>query len=799
MQRVSPNGLLLALTFWILAVVCVPFAQAEPAAMPSELPVLAEGSGLGRMSDQLDLIRQKVAGDSNDDFLLALRQAAMQVQRLADAFSDLRSADIERVDDQLKVLGPEQAGEAENLASQRQQLMQDRVALLDEQRQANQLVQSAADLSAQISNLRRSLFNSQISTRVASPLSPKFWSQLVPLSGDDLSRLRGLWADASSMLHDAFSSERNGLFIASLVASGLLWSVGRYLLERLLAWSMIRWLPEGRMRRTGFALGVGLISLITIGGAVSLSLWGLESSAQLPPSIATLGSQLMSVVVFCACVTGLGRALLMPSRPSWRLPPVPNPVASALAWFPPLLALALVIVVTQDRINSVIASSLALTVATYGLTAFVTALLFAVALLRYQYVRRRSGLGQPQGIAGLMAFVASAWVGFILAALFIGYLSLAYFLTVKLLWISVVAASAYLVIAFYGDFCEALFSPRLPGGLALASAFGLPQRHQAQLSTLLTGLGRSLLLFIAVMLALLPSGSSPGDFLGVNHWRGLDKPLWGLNILPQDILLAVGFFLVGLQGIRVLKRWLSDELLPDTNLDTGMRASLVTLVGYLGFILLAVVVLSTVHIDLSSLTWVISALSVGIGFGLQAIVQNFISGLILLTERPVKVGDWVSLDGVEGDIRRINVRATEIQMSDHSTVIVPNSQFISLKVRNVTMESALGVVGIHLTLPLDTDMRQVRDLLLKVYGEHAAILETPAPSVRLNDLASNGIILTVTGYVSGPRLVSDTRSDLLFTILEALREQKIALSSPQSLRLIEGGQDGDGNQGGAVG
>ena len=169
-----------------------------------------------------------------------------------------------------------------------------------------------------------------------------------------------------------------------------------------------------------------------------------------------------------------------------------------------------------------------------------------------------------------------------------------------------------------------------------------------------------------------------------------------------------------------------------------MQASLVTLIGYIGFVLVVGVVMSTLHISLTNLTWVVSALSVGIGFGLQAIVQNFISGLILLTERPVKVGDWVSLAGVEGDIRRINVRATEIQMSDRSTVIVPNSQFITQNVRNVTMGNALGVVGITLTLPLETDVLQIRELLLQAFTEHEAILDAPAPSVNFKDLTNSG-------------------------------------------------------------
>ncbi len=170
-------------------------------------------------------------------------------------------------------------------------------------------------------------------------------------------------------------------------------------------------------------------------------------------------------------------------------------------------------------------------------------------------------------------------------------------------------------------------------------------------------------------------------------------------------------------------------------------------------------------------------------------MQNFISGLILLTERPVKVGDWVSLAGVEGDIRRINVRATEIQMSDRSTVIVPNSQFITQNVRNVTMGNALGVVGITLTLPLDTDVSQIRDLLLAAFMEHEAVLDTPAPSVTFKDLTAAGLIISVSGYVNSPRLVGGTRSDLLFTVLSRLREVGVALSAPQSMVLISEDQN----------
>ncbi|WP_323114913.1 DUF3772 domain-containing protein [Pseudomonas guariconensis] len=752
-----------------------------------ELPALEENASLEQLSDRLDQVRQGLTSEANDDLLSQLRQAALQVQRQADAVGTQRTTDVERLDDQLKVLGPVLPDEAESITRQRKQLSDEKKQVLAEQQQAIQLTQSARDLATQIVNLRRSQFNSQVTTRAASPLNPAFWSSLIRPTDEDVARLRDLRGEAADAVASAFSADHRWLFIGSLAAALLVWTWVRRLLERLLANAMVRWLPEGRLRRSALALSVSLATLSTIGGSVSLVRWGLESSAELGNDIASLVNHILTLVVFSAFIAGLGRAMLMLQRPSWRLPPIPDEVASALGWFPKLLALALMVLLTQERINSVIGTSLALTVATNGLTALVVSLIFVAALVCYRRARKQHQLERAPGLAGLIPFVIVVWVGLILLALLIGYLTLAYFLTAKLLWVSVVGTCAYLLVTVFGDLCETLLSPRQPGGLALASALGLQQRHQAQASTILAGIGRTLLLFVAALLVLMPSGTSPGELLlSLADWDDTGGKLLGnLNIVPQDILLAVAMFLGGLFAIRVVKRWLSERLLPETDMDAGMRASLVTLVGYLGFLFLAMLVMTTLRINLTSLTWVVSALSVGIGFGLQQIVQNFISGLILLTERPVKVGDWVSLAGVEGDIRRINVRATEIQMSDRSTVIVPNSQFISQNVRNVTMGNALGVVGITLTLPLETDANKVRELLLTAFREHEAILDAPASSVTFKDLTASGMVLSVSGYVSSPRQVSGARSDLLFTVLGRLRDEGIALSSPQSMVLLQ--------------
>jgi small-conductance mechanosensitive channel len=239
--------------------------------------------------------------------------------------------------------------------------------------------------------------------------------------------------------------------------------------------------------------------------------------------------------------------------------------------------------------------------------------------------------------------------------------------------------------------------------------------------------------------------------------------------------------LIGGVVLRLFKRWLGNKLLPKTSLDVGMQTSIVTLLGYVGAILVFVLVLGTLKVDVQSIAWIASALSVGIGFGLQAIVQNFISGLILLAERPVKVGDWVSISGVEGDIRRINVRATEIQLSDRSTMIVPNSQLITQNVRNVTLANALGRVQIRLPMPLSSDAGKVRQIIFDILRNHPVTLTTPSPNVQLDSIDSGSMMFVCTAYVSNPRDGGMVKSDLLFEILDRLRQANLPLTTPQDM------------------
>ena len=158
----------------------------------------------------------------------------------------------------------------------------------------------------------------------------------------------------------------------------------------------------------------------------------------------------------------------------------------------------------------------------------------------------------------------------------------------------------------------------------------------------------------------------------------------------RALLTAAVVLVVMLIVTRVVQRWLETELLPRTTIEPSLQLSIATIFGYIGAITAISLALTGLGFDLQKIALIAGALSVGIGFGLQSIVSNFVSGLILLTERPIRVGDSIVVKGEEGWVRRVRVRATEIETFDRASVIIPNSELITGVVKNWTRANRLG-------------------------------------------------------------------------------------------------------------
>jgi potassium efflux system protein len=690
---------------------------------------------------------------------------------------------------QLGVLGPvpldDAAAEQSDIAAQRVALTEQKNKVDTTLKTLAALKASASDLITQIAGMRRSLLESELTLSTRSILNPGFWSPIMAPSMEDRQRLRMFFDQAKQVVAAAWQPGQR-LFTSTLLLLALvIWTLGRRLAEQGLTWLCIHRMPEGRLRRSSLALASMLATVLTVGVALHLLFYAFTRQSPLTPMLATFSQEFEKIAYTCVLITALSRALLSTHHPSWRLPALADPVALVLQPYPRILAGGLLVLVTMNQVINVSGMSSGVVIAGRGIAALVVALVVAHLLLRTGKVRKAvvaAGDAPEAGrtFAGVLYTITSLAMVITLLSLLTGYVSLARFITYELVWVFLILCGFYLLMQCFKDACEYLFSVKSPSGKGLKQMLGIEDRRLDQISTVLSGVGRAGLLLLALITLFVGGvGTTLGQLLtnvfSILGGAGLRK----LNIIPGHLLNATLALLIGIYLIRTLGRWLDKEFLPKTDMDPGMRASLTTLFANIGYALVILLTLSSLGVQWTNLAWIVSALSVGIGFGLQEIVKNFVSGLILLTERPVKVGDLISISGVEGDIRRINVRATEIQLSDRSIVIVPNSQLISQNLRNVTLGgSAQGVATLELTFPLDIDPEQVKNLLYDTYCEHETILDKPAPVVRFSKLTPEGITLTITGYVGSPRIVGTTKSDLLFEILKRLGAAGIELAKP---------------------
>ncbi|MGN2243162.1 DUF3772 domain-containing protein [Frateuria sp. GZRR33] len=775
-----------------LLMAALPALHAQDAPAGTNPPTVSPAQALDDLRDQLDSIKSTLKGKPDDRTLADLRTTALSVQDQAEQLAATLAPQMDSLDARLAVLGPAPAKgappEAAEVASQRRQLDKAKSNLDAQVKQAQLLGEEGMQLAAQVSGLRRDQFQAQLASRTATPLGSAFWTEPARSLPDDLARLKRLRAQIAEAWHDAWQAPNRLPLVLCLGAALLLLLAGRFLLERLLVFLATRVMPDSHLRRSATAFGIAVGAAVVFGLAAQLVRLGLNWNDTLDPDLDELALSLVRRVSFAAFVAGLGRALLAVRHPSWRLPTLSNAAAHRLRLFPGLLATATLLLSVVERINSAIGASLAATVATRGVIALVVSGLVGLALLRLGQARRAllasgSAPAQRPLWVGLLAGAAALAVVLSWIAVALGYIALAFFLATQMLWIGVLIGALYLLLHLVHDLIATLLAPNARSGQRLQAAFGLPPRTLEQAATVLSGISRVLILLLAIGALLAPFGTDPQDLAARMGQRFGNLTLGELTIDPSTVFEALAVFVLGLVAVRVLKRWLGDQLLPKTTLEPGMQSSVVTLLGYVGGVLVFALALAALNVSLQSIAWIASALSVGIGFGLQAIVQNFISGLILLAERPVKVGDWVSLAEVEGDIRRINVRATEIQMWDRSTVIVPNSQLITQNVRNVTLANAQGRVQIKLPMPLDTDARRVRQIILDAFLGHPTILGTPEPNVQLEHVDTLGIHFVATGYVPSPREVGGVRSDLLLAILERLRIERLPLIRPQDMRI----------------
>ncbi len=702
-------------------------------------------------------------------------------ERLRDQIADI-GPKLDAAKARLEQLGPKPkdgaAPEGQDVARDRAE-REAATADLDEiSRLARALLLQAEQLTAQVSDRRRAAFTSALFQRSYSVLGTDLWVTVARSFPRDLRALNLLGEDAWRRFEGRSSPGTLTLLALALGIGAALHLARREIAPRL-------------VRRHAAAVGVsparkalaawGILAVETLPAAAGsfIAYQALTLLDVLPPRLVPVAAALLFGLAILAFLQGLGDSLFAPDRPAWRIIEVPDGVSGALLSLG--LAFAAVVLIGRvfDSLNQAIASGLALSVAVKAATAIVAAIVLAFLLRRLvdDTPRDEACLGPyiPSGpaIAGPVRLVGWILVATVVAGTLGGYVAFANFLLDQIIWL--VSIAGLLGLALFA--CDRLIGGTLREdsrvSLTLQSNLGLRRRSLQQLGIVASGVGRVVLIIAAAMVALAPWGIESGDVTSNLRAAFFGFKVGDATISLSTTIASILLFASVIAVMRIVQRWLVGTLLPTTELDAGLRNSIGTATGYLGFFAAGAAAFSYLGLSLEKIAIVAGALSVGIGFGLQSIVNNFVSGLILLWERPIRVGDLVVVGDGEGYVRRISVRATEIETFDRSTVIVPNSSLISGVVKNRMRNDVTGRVILTVNVLRNQDPARAAELLIEHAKAHPDVLAEPPPRVVFKKIGDTWLEFDLISYVDDVAKQLRVQSDLNFAVFKALVDQGI--------------------------
>lgn len=775
-----------ALALLSLSLASSALAQAPP---PGPDGLAADAATVDQAQADLRGILAEAHGKHLGDSDLKARLALIPPlrTRLATAIGDLAPR-LGDVDARLAQLGPAPSAgqppeDAENAATRRG-LTRFRGQVDSEIKQARLLDVEASQAAKFLADQLRANFAARLWTQSRSILDPTLWRDFIAALPADLAKLADAVAEETRLMTGAARSGPQLVYwLSALILALALVGPARVWLNRLgYRRAAAGPSPPSSLRRSAFALWrVSVATLTPL--AAGIVLRGAFTDA-LTPEFHEAAGLAIRVVVFVALLRGLGRAVLSPTRPAWRLAPLPDAVVARLASFPTVIAAAAGVAGLVSGLNSIFAAGLPTSIASDCVTLVleigaVGGALAMVGRARTEHLDQDAAAAEARSRLPWVITALAAWMALAAAAgaVLTGYLALASFLMHETIWIGSALAAIFLLLRLSDDLFPAALSPGAPVGRAIKTAIGLSNGALNQIGVLMSGLCRLGLLLFGWATILAPFGASADDIVGRITATNWVLHIGQVAVSPGAVLGAVALFMVGLLFTRAVRGWLETQYLPHTRMDVGVRTSLAAAVSYGGVVVAVLFTFAYLGLSLTQIALFASALSVGIGFGLQAIINNFVSGLILLVERPVKVGDWIAIGDLEGDVKAINIRATEIEMMDRSTLIVPNSDLISKTVRNVTHGATIGRVRIILRIEPTVDPEAMRGLMLGRMKAHPEILAQPAASVFLSDVRDGALEFTAFAYVASPRSAYRVRSELLFQIVPDLRARGIALAS----------------------
>ncbi|TPL52689.1 mechanosensitive ion channel family protein [Mesorhizobium sp. B2-2-4] len=728
------------------------------------------------LTTKTDNFDKKIQQDGDDDATLVdirlqLEELSRQSLNSALAFRTRLS----EINSRLEQLGPAPAAgqppEPDIVSTERQ-------ALVSEKAEINAVIAQAQTLSIRISgmidkigNMRRELFRNLLTKRYV--LSDALSSQVLSDARDEFGNF---YKAVSSWLSFAFRFKFQAVLAATFVALGLalvLLVGGRRLFGRVFEADPSNEDPS-YLSRLSVAFWSTLLPTLAVGAFLGSTIFFFNYYNVLRGDIGLFLNALATVIGGVFCVNRLANAALEPRLPNWRLIPVETGPARWLVRLTTAMAVVIGVNYFLSIVNDNMGWPLSLTIArSFGAALIVGVILILMAMLRP--FKARDGSWRPW--PAWLRYTSLALGFFTIIAALLGYIGLALFVSFQ-----VVVTGTALVTAYIGFLSAQAIGDE--GAFANTSIGRWLSANSSYEDTALDQLGLVVSVAINVMivlvflpLILLMWGFQLGDIQAWAYKLATGINIGSVTISVTGILSGIVVFIIGYFLTRWFQGWLDGSVMARGKVDTGVRNSIRLAVGYAGVALAALIGISAAGIDLSSLALVAGALSLGIGFGLQNVVSNFVSGLILLAERPFKVGDWIVAGDISGTVKKISVRATEIETFQRQSVILPNSNLINNAVGNWTHRNKLGRIDIKVGVAYGSDVKQVHAVLLEIARGHPLVLKNPEPFVLFSNFGPAALEFEIRLFLADVMNGNIVQNDIRFTVLETFSDQHIEIPS----------------------
>ncbi|MFM7083947.1 MAG: mechanosensitive ion channel domain-containing protein [Hyphomicrobium sp.] len=757
------------------------------------------------LKSAIEALEKDVEVAKNNDEALARQR--VEIDALisgADLYLESLQPRYQGLQQQIEKLGPaplkDQPLEAPAIAAERSHISALSSAIDGAIKTTGLIQYRARELLSHVQELRTQIFTSELFRRHQSPYTLAAWNDILETIPEIMDTLKWTAWRWQRTVQD------NLISLVAIISSSLVLYLGlalsrKKILSQRLDGKKVFAAPF--FHRAGVAGWVALLlvvpsslALIIISfGFDHLGLWFLDKERHvysvLPPLLTYIG------------VRSLALAIFEPSRPQWRILNLDNTAASSLSNTLTAIGFVYAVDYLLKEAIRILAMPLSVSIIVATLSSLALALLlFKIVFTRFspqqqsffeedpfteKFASSPQEFFKKQNLAEEVSrlypfYMKIPLVGitlFILGASLSGYVALGRFIAQQV----IVSGSLIILLILLHIALRVLINreigPQKLLGRMMYDGLSFDKKRSQTVLRTLHMLADVLLILCVLPLILFTWGFDLADTFAWIKTAVFGFEVAHFHISPIKIVTAITLFGVLLFLTRFTQRWFNKAFVLSGRIEEGIANSLHKAIGYSGITLAVMGALSYAGLDITNIALVAGALSVGIGFGLQSIINNFVSGVILLIERPLKVGDLIVINGHSGRVRNIAVRSTEIETSERSTLIVPNSELISSSLTNWTHRNTYARVNIEVTTSYQADTEHVRNVLEKVASECPLLLEQPKPEASLEKFGANGFEFSLTAMVADVSKKGAAQSDLRHRIAKAFKDNGIEIPYAQ--------------------